>query len=325
MKVWARCLKVAVLVLFAGVNAQAETDWSTVLTQARQLRSEGRTEEAETFLLKSWKEAESSGADRKSVAALCHSLGLIYLNSARWDESEKFFIRALHNWESAPVANSKDIVITADGLVTVYLAQLRIARAEAVFRSSAGAAAEELNPDDPVRTRWRCNWAIVLYHRGDLEGSEQILRESLTLWEKTFGPESPDLVVALNNLGSTYLKMNRLDDAIRCHERIRSISEKTGMRLVHAPLNLAQMYLKIHRDAEAEVLYRQALHNAEKAHSHDHLLVAEVLEQYALALRRWKRKGEAAKLHRQAKEIIARHALTTPAQQSVDVRELALR
>ena len=57
----------------------------------------------------------------------------------------------------------------------------------------------------------------------------------------------------------------------------------------------------------------------------DHPLMAVALEQYASALRQWKRKSEAAKLHRQAKEILTRYAQKTPAQQSVDVRELALR
>ena len=52
MSRWGLCSKMAVLVLLVGVTAQAETDWSTVLTQARQLRSEGRTREAEAFLLK---------------------------------------------------------------------------------------------------------------------------------------------------------------------------------------------------------------------------------------------------------------------------------
>ena len=325
MSRWGLCSKVAALVLFAGVNAQAETDWSNVLFQARQLRSEGRTQEAETFLLKAWKEAERSPAGPQWIAALCHQLGLVYATVARYDESEKFFTRALRNWELTSPPDPTELVITANSLVLVYLTQLRITRTEALYHSSAGTAAEALSRDDPDRARWRYNWATVLLYRGNLEEAGQIYRESLRVWEKVFGPDSPDVVTVLNNLGSTYRKMNRLDDALRCHERIRSISEGKGMKPVVPLLNLADICLTLHRDEEAEALYRQVLYNIAAMRGPDHPLMAEALEQYASALRKWKRKSEAAKLHRQAKDILARHTRNTPARQSVDVCELALR
>jgi tetratricopeptide (TPR) repeat protein len=311
--------------LATSTTAGAESEWGEVLFHVRQLRSAGRTQEAEAALLAAWNKAERSGAGSQWVAALCHHLGLIYFNSARYDEAEKFFTRALRNWELTTSSNPVELVTTANGLASLYLTQRRYARTEALFHSAAGTVAETLGSDDPERARWRCNWASVLFYRGDLEDAELIYRESLRTWEKAFGLDNADVATALNNLGATYLRMKRLDDALRCFERVRAITEKRGLRLVRPLLNLAGVYTAVHREGEAEVVYRQALQEVEAVNGPDHPLMAEALERYAAALRQWRRKGEAAKLHQQAKAILARSAQNTPAQQSVDVRELTSR
>ena len=76
------------------------------------------------------------------------------------------------------------------------------------------------------------------------------------------------------------------------------------------------------RFTEADSLYRRALGIAEKSLGSNHPDVAQTLADYALLLRKTKRKSEAVALNARAREILARNPALRSAQQTVDVQDL---
>ncbi len=72
--------------------------------------------------------------------------------------------------------------------------------------------------------------------------------------------------------------------------------------------NLALLYGTQGKYAEAEPLLRRVLVIVEKALEPEHPNVTTVLENYAVLLRKTKRKAEAAKLEDRAQAIRAKHA-----------------
>jgi tetratricopeptide (TPR) repeat protein len=87
--------------------------------------------------------------------------------------------------------------------------------------------------------------------------------------------------------------------------------------------NLAELYFAMGRLCEAESLYRRSLDITERAYGPSHEKVAIALTNYAVLLRKTKRKAEARELEKRAKAIrddstdkygrltVDRHALTS--------------
>jgi tetratricopeptide (TPR) repeat protein len=86
--------------------------------------------------------------------------------------------------------------------------------------------------------------------------------------------------------------------------------------------NIAELYSREHRYAEAEPLFHRALAIREKGLGPNHPDLAHTLNGYALLLRKTKRKSEALAMNARAKEILAKSLENRSASQTVDVRDL---
>ncbi len=76
---------------------------------------------------------------------------------------------------------------------------------------------------------------------------------SLAIWEKTLGPEHPNVVTSLNNLAELYRTQHEFDQAEPLYKRALAIDEKV-LGLEHPDVasdlnNLAELY----RDQASEV------------------------------------------------------------------------
>jgi len=109
--------------------------------------------------------------------------------------------------------------------------------------------------------------------------------QALTMAEKLWGDEAPQIAAILNNLGLVYLTTNETDAAESFLLRALAISEK-NFDTDHSDIardlnNLAGLYYETNRIKEAEKLFKRALEIDEKIYGLDHYRVATRLNNLA--------------------------------------------
>ncbi|MEG4114145.1 MULTISPECIES: CHAT domain-containing tetratricopeptide repeat protein, partial [unclassified Microcoleus] len=116
--------------------------------------------------------------------------------------------------------------------------------------------------------------------------AEPLYQRSLTIREKLFGSEHPDVAASLNNLAEMYRQMGNYAQAEPLYQRSLTIREKLfGSEhpdVAGSLNNLAEMYRQMGNYRQAEPLYQRSLAISEKALGSEHLDVATSLNNLAL-------------------------------------------
>jgi tetratricopeptide (TPR) repeat protein/CHAT domain-containing protein len=124
-----------------------------------------------------------------------------------------------------------------------------------------------------------------LYQAGQYPKATELAKQLVELSERKFGPDHPNLAVALNNLALLYDEQGRYPEAEPLYERVLTIDEKAlgpdHPDVATALNNLAWLYYLQGRYAEGEALYKRSLAIREKAFGPDHPDVAQSLNNLA--------------------------------------------
>ena len=149
--------------------------------------------------------------------------------------------------------------------------------------------------------------AVYLQARADFTEAEPLMRRALTIDEKSFGPDHPNVAIHLNNLAQLLQDTNRLEEVEPLMRRALLIDE-TSFGPDHPNVairlnNLAQLLKATNRLEEAEPLMRRALAIDEKSFGPDHPNVAIDLNNLAQLLKATNRLDEAEPLMRRALAI----------------------
>jgi tetratricopeptide (TPR) repeat protein len=146
-----------------------------------------------------------------------------------------------------------------------------------------------------------------LRNLGNLAEAEQLLRQALSLDERNFGPDHPNVATCLNNLAALLHDSNRLQEAEMLYRRALAIDEKSfgasDGKVATCLNNLAALLYDTNRLQEAEVLYRRALTVDERSLGPSHPKLATHLNNLAQLLRATDRPDEAEPLYRRALAI----------------------
>ena len=137
--------------------------------------------------------------------------------------------------------------------------------------------------------------------------AEPLYRRSLAIFERSYGPDHPEVATGLSYLASLLPATNRQSEAEPLYRRALAIDERSygpdhptvAIRLN----NLAGLLQATNRLAEAEPLYRRALAIDERSYGPDHPEVATDLNNLAELLRATNRLAEAEPLYRRALAI----------------------
>ena len=146
-----------------------------------------------------------------------------------------------------------------------------------------------------------------LYVRARYAEAEPLYCRSLTIDEKAFGPNHPEVATSLKNLAMLYKAQGRYAEAEPLHRRDLAICEK-ALGPDHPDVavslnNLAGLYKTQGKYAEAEPLYNRSLTIYEKASGPDHPLVATSLNNLALLYKAQGKYAEAEPLYRRSLAI----------------------
>jgi tetratricopeptide (TPR) repeat protein len=149
--------------------------------------------------------------------------------------------------------------------------------------------------------------AQVLANINRLAEAEQLMRCALTNYEKSYGPDHPNVAIGLNNLALLLQDTNRLAEAEPLMRRTLAIDEKSygqdHPKVAIRLNNLAILLKDTNRLAEAEPLMRRALEIDEKSYGQNHPTVAIRLNNLAQLLNDTNRLAEAEPLMRRSLAI----------------------
>jgi predicted NACHT family NTPase len=158
--------------------------------------------------------------------------------------------------------------------------------------------------------------------------TEPLFGRALSIDEKSFGPDHPNVAIRLNNLAGMLRATNRLAEAEPLFRRALSIYEKSfgpdHLQVAITLNNLAELFRATNRLAEAEPLFRRALSIYEKSFGPDHPQVAITLNNLAEVLRATNRPTEAERLHRRALAIDKKSFGMDVDEAAIDIREIRL-
>ena len=147
----------------------------------------------------------------------------------------------------------------------------------------------------------------ALRNLGSFAEAEQLLRQALSLDERTFGLDHPNVATSANNLAALLHDSNRLTEAEMLYRRALAIDEKRfgadDGKVATCLNNLAALLYDTNRLKEAEVLYRRALTVDERSLGPNHPKLATHLNNLAQLLRATDRSDEAEPLYRRALDI----------------------
>jgi tetratricopeptide (TPR) repeat protein len=148
---------------------------------------------------------------------------------------------------------------------------------------------------------------ISLRELAEWAEAEPLMRRALAIAEKKYGPEHPNVAIALDNLALLLQVTNHLGEAEPLMRRALIIAEKRHWpehpEVARALNNLAQLLQATNRLAEAEPLMRRALAIAETRYGPEHPNVATVLSNLGQLLWASSRLSEAESLMRRALAI----------------------
>ncbi len=168
----------------------------------------------------------------------------------------------------------------------------RYTEAESHLRDAVSLAVDEKDQASALNSL-----ALLLQDTNRFAEGEPLMRRALAIYEKSYGPEHPNVAAALNNLATLLNATNRLADAEPLMRRALAIDEKsygTEHPAVAIDLNnLATLMYATNRLAEAEPLMRRALAIDEKSYGPEHPMVAIRLNNLALLLKDTNRLAEA--------------------------------
>ena len=106
------------------------------------------------------------------------------------------------------------------------------------------------------------NLALLYDTRGKYAEAEPLYKRALAIWEKSLGPDHPQVALGLNNLALLYVDQGKYAEAEPLCKRALAIDEKAlgpDHPDVAIDLNsLAKLYRATDREAEAEKLEKRA-------------------------------------------------------------------
>jgi tetratricopeptide (TPR) repeat protein len=151
------------------------------------------------------------------------------------------------------------------------------------------------------------NLARVYMAQGKYADAEGLFKRALAIYEKTQGPDRPNVAHILTGVAAVYTYQGKYADAegplkraLTIYEKARGVSQRA---VANTLSNLAIVYTEQGKYADAEPLYQRSLAIREKALGKDHPDVAESLYNLANAYGRQGKYADAERLYKRALAI----------------------
>ena len=228
----------------------------------RALRRQGRYREAEEELRAALRLAERAyGAEGAAVAEVMNELGVLYKYTARFDEAETLYRRALRILEA-----HRDDFETATvwhNLGGLEHARGRPALAEPAARRAVELRTRAVGPDHPAVAADAAALAAILDQLGRVEEAEAMLCRALDVFTRLLGPDHHEVAVNANNLAALRFRRGDHGEAEALWEHALAIKRKrlgpTHPELAPTLVNLGVLAATRGQVERARSLFTEAL------------------------------------------------------------------
>ena len=150
------------------------------------------------------------------------------------------------------------------------------------------------------------NTSWYLYRRGEYAATEQITRAAVEAMEKVLGPEHPNTLARVGELGSALERLGKYKEAEAIHQRELEGKEKVlGPEHRNTLTSVSKLGLVLERLGkykEAEAMHRRAIERREKALGPEHPNTLVSVSKLGSVLERLGKYKEAEAMHRRALE-----------------------
>jgi serine/threonine protein kinase len=148
--------------------------------------------------------------------------------------------------------------------------------------------------------------ATIYYNLSAFDKAAAEFELALTLWESKLGPDHPDTLKAVNNLGQCCAHLGRNEDAERLYRRayegrLRALGEDNPYTLVSMN-NLANLLRWTGRLDEAEEMFRRTLQVQRRVHGDSHKNTLITLANLGVLVLQRGNVADALQMHREAYE-----------------------
>jgi len=307
-----------------SAQPQDRSAWLHAISTADRFAREGRFPDAERSLQSALEQARHLEPDVAPAALTYSTLGTVYRDMHRCEQSAAAFQRALHLWEKTGPGGDRHFLKTATNLVSLYLECGDVEQAERQQRALVEPRANALSRDDPEYANMIANRGTIQLARHHDAEAIALYREALALLEPAASKSPFELACLLNNLAVSCSRSGNASQALKYNERALELLESIGERsypMIVVLTSRARFFYSGHRYAEAEPPIERALALAASAYGPDSPATAAVLVEYATVLKGGKRKREAAAMYREAHQLQI-NSLRPGTRQTVDINEL---
>lgn len=279
-------------------------DWLRQIASANHLVDRGDFAQAQALYSGALAEAQMAGDDLRAGLVL-QNLGRLLDRKGELREAEKAFRRAVSALKRVPDADPRLLVRTYVGLTAVYIQAGEYTKGEALIRS---VAASNLTAAEADRASLMGSLGVILAHKSRFAEAEQVLRETARLCEGSPDAEMQEVgAIAVANLAGVRMHLGRLGEAIESYRQAIAIMEGIpAASPVTLTVTLADSAKALHRGGDhrtAEAQYRRAIALAEARLGGGHVVLADVLRQYAGFVREAGRRSEARQIAETAQRI----------------------
>ncbi len=191
------------------------------------------------------------------------SLGAKYLKQAKYKLAQQCFEKWLSQLERNPKAKKLDLAIALGNVGWSLQAQGENSQAIPFWERSLVLLQAEPGFEKEKLIFWFADLAAAKQQIGEYEDAEKLLKSAVSISEKSFGRDSIQFALILNNLGGYYLAARKIDKAAATYKEALSIDERTSGKSSIAVgrdlCNIAECYREQGKLREAEPLFKRSL------------------------------------------------------------------
>ncbi|MBI3846327.1 MAG: serine/threonine protein kinase [Planctomycetes bacterium] len=209
---------------------------------------------------------KSAGDDDAETADSMNDLAATLFAEKKWPEAEKTLRACLDIERRILPADDPATVQTLNNLSQVLRADGRLAEAQEMIRQVVDARRRAVPRDDRAFLTSLNNLACGEQDLGNIASAESLFRELITARSNTFGPQHPDTLVSMHNLGHLLVSGTNPEKVAEGEALLRKTIEGRRTKLGPShPQTLQTMALLANsleaggNAVEAEKLYRECL------------------------------------------------------------------
>jgi hypothetical protein len=281
----------AVCLLSSCVFAAEQTPYGKLNAEAVQLYNDGKYDEACAKGEEALKLAEQTLApDDRDLVIILENLAAAYESAKKPDKAKATYERILANKEKDTTADPASIARTLFNLGDLELDQTNWPAAAGYFQRCLDIRDKKLGPDHVDSLLVVSRLALVYQEQEKYAQELPLLERERAAWEKTKGPDAPEVGATYQCLGFVSEKLKHKTDIERYYKAALAIRQKhpgeKDADLINSLQSLAQYYRLQEKFIAAEPLYKQLLALQEKNLGKDNPELLPTLRGY-LELQGW--------------------------------------